>query len=354
MAEVSLLVEGQLHPGWQRVEIVRSMDDFVDTAALQLTSPLSSVTGPVEIDEWSEAEVLIDGRTVIAGYVLAVTDAYTRDSYTVNVTAASRAIDLVHCGAGAAKKRWANVTIADIVADLVAPYDLDVVTTEVTDRVPRFAVKIGETVFEAIDRLVREHGMRALSLDDGTVALTRTGASTLPTALVSGKNIVSGSRQRSSEDRFNTYIFKSQTAGTKDSYGEAATEPKAEVVDEGVPRFRPMVVRKDAARGSAGLRARAEWERNTRAGASRTLTYQVLSGPDLSECWYAAPGQLWAPNYLVGLRDDFFGIDAELLITEAKLSRDDGGTKAFVTLAHPEAYLPERPPKKKGKKGFVW
>ncbi|RTL04388.1 MAG: hypothetical protein EKK62_16470 [Acidimicrobiia bacterium] len=354
MADIALVIDGEAYQGWTQVEIRRSLDQIADGFGATLVSPFSSVKGPPALDEWSPVQLIVDGAVVVDGYVTQVSDGYNADSVWVSVSGASRTIDLVHCSVPATR-RWRNRDLVQIVSDVTQPHGIDVYCDELPPKVERFASKPGETVFELIDRLIREHGMRAVALGDG-LGLTRTGTGVAPAALVTGQTILECTRDRNAEERFSDYIFKAQVAGADDAYGEAAVSPKAEVGDLGVTRFRPMLVRTDSGRGSAGLKARAEWERNTRAGKSHRLTYRVAAGGgDLSTCWYAGP-QLWAPNMIVTVRDSILGLDERLLVTDVVMTLSvDGGHSCEVTITHPDAYLPERPPKKKKKgTGLPW
>ena len=352
MADVTVVIDGEAYAGWTKVEIRRSIDQIADGFGVTLVSRFSSVGGPPALDEWSPVQLVVDGEVVVDGYVTSVSDGYNADSVWVSVSGASKTIDLVHCSVPATK-RWRDRDLVQIVSDVTSPHGIDVYCDETPAKVARFASKPGETAFELIDRLIREHGMRAVALG-GDLGLTRTGIKVAKVPLVTGQTIIDGSRERGAEDRFSDYIFKAQIAGNDKAYGEAATNPKAEVTDAGVPRFRPLLVRTDAPRGTAGLKSRAEWERNTRAGKSHRLTYRVHAGlGDLSTCWYAGP-ELWAPNMLVAVRDDIIGVDAKLLVTDVVMTMDaETGHGCELTLVHPDAYIPERPPKKKARKSSL-
>ena len=351
---VEVVIAGEKFGGWTKVEIRRSIDQIADGFGVTLVSKFSSVGGPPELDEWSSVQLVVDGEVVVDGYVTGVSDGYNAESVWVSVTGASRTIDLVQCSVPKTQ-RWRDRDLVQIVSDVAAPHGIDVYCDEITPKIARFASKPGETCFELIDRLVREHGMRAVALG-ADLGLTRTGGRVAGAALVTGQTIIDGSRERQSDERFSSYVFKGQVAGTEAAFGEASIRPRGEVQDLGVPRYRPLLVRTDAARGSAGLEARAAWERNTRAGKAHRLTYRVHAGRgDLSTCWYAG-GELWAPNLLVSVQDRILGVDEQLLVADVVMSLDvEAGHTCELTLAHPDAYLPERPPKKKKKgTGLPW
>jgi prophage tail gpP-like protein len=200
--------------------------------------------------------------------------------------------------------------------------------------------------------------------------LTRTGVRRVVGAAIErgvGGNVVSAGFVRSMEERYSTYIFKSQVACTDDVNGGAAS-PRSTVTDAGVDRYRPLVVERDTqGRSSSGgqftsekvthdLMEAAEWERNTRAGKAIQLTYEIKNPTEPSRSWEEAPGSglLWEPNTIVVVRDPRYSLDGEFLIVEVRFSLDNGGTRTTMRLTAPEAYQPKKPPTKKKKKGTSW
>jgi len=219
-------------------------------------------------------------------------------------------------------------------------------------------------VFGALERLGKDYALRLVSEPDGSIKFTRTGAVRYPDVVIErGRNVLAGGLETSLEERFSQYIFKAQLAASDDTYG-AQVNTQYAVDDAGVPLYRPLVIESDEqVRDFKGkftkdkvktpLQLRAEWERNTRAGKSRTLTYEVGDPNDLALSWEHGRG-VWAPNTIVTVRDDYHKIDGPYLITQVTLMRDGQGTRTSLALTHPEAYEVELPPKKGKKGGFVW
>lgn len=219
---------------------------------------------------------------------------------------------------------------------------------------------------DGVERLGKDYGLRVVSFPDGDIQYTRAGIETLADVVIhSGINVVSGGVSRSANERFSDYVFKGQKTADDDNLGEVNTSHQ--VTDSGVTRYRPLLIETDEqVRNSKGqftkeknkspLQLRAEWERNTRAGRSRQLTYDVCDPDDLSLSWEmpGRPGELWRSNTIVTVIDPFLDIDGQYLVTAVTLVRDESGTRTSLTLTFPEAYETELPPKKKGKKGFTW
>lgn len=348
--KIVLLVEGQEYSGWTHIQIVRSLDALADTFDLGLVARGSSEPPPHDLAEGDECQVLYDGEKLIHGWIDSISESYGAGTSTLVISGRSRAGDLVDCTA--VHKPWRSTPILKIASDICEPFGITV-SSDVTDLPTEryFKLSEGETAFAAIDRLARDHGMRVVSKPDGSVLFTRTGLLRFPgVAIEHGVNVVSASFTRSMEERFSKYIFKAQLAASDEVNGAAASK-RFEIVDDGVGRYRPLVVERDGQRGSKALEEAAAWERNTRAGKARQLTYEVTNPDDPSRSWENAEG-LWEPNTVVTVRDGYYQIDGEFLVVEARFTLDQGGTKTSLRLTAPEAYEPKKPPKKKKKKGY--
>lgn len=347
-----LLVEGEEYDGWTNIQIVRSLDALADTFDLGLLARGSSEPPPHNLAEGDACQVLYDGEKLIDGWIDAIDEGYTADNSTLVINGRSRAGDLIDCSA--VHKPWRTTPLLTIASDLCAPFGITV-SSDVADLPVERYFKLcdGETVFAALDRLARDHGMRVVSKPDGSVVFVRTGQVRLPAVAVEhGVNVVSASFRRSMEERYSPYIFKAQLAASADVNGSTASV-KYELLDDGVDRYRPLVVEAEGQRGTKALQEAAAWERNTRAGKARMLNYDVVNPDDPSRSWENAAG-LWTPNTIVTVRDSYYQIDGEFLVVEARFTLDNKGTRTSLRLTAPEAYEPQKPPKKKKKKGHSW
>lgn len=367
MPELVLAVEEYEIRGFTAMQLQRSLDQLTDSFDISLTSPLSSSPPPIDIREGQEVTIKYDGEPMLLGYIDEVDESSNASAFNLRIAGRSKAKDLVDCSA-IKKGGWRNMALDKIAEDIAGPFGLKV-STDLTDlpKVASFKLQDGETAFDAIDRLIREHGMRVVSEPSGDLLLTRTGLLRFPDVILErGVNIVEGGIRRSENERFSQYIFKASVAADDDSFGEGNASSYA-VTDDGVGRYRPLIVQRDGqARNSSGqytsqklvkeLETAALWERNTRAGKSQQLSYRVLYPGDVARSWEIPGGRgPWTPNIVVTVRDKNHAVDGQFLVTSVSLSRTTSGTETRIELTHPEAYEPEKPPHKKKKKGgYTW
>jgi len=353
--ELSLVVGGYQVSGWTEVSVTASIDELAHTFDLGL-SHRATKADPLQenIRPGAACEIRMDNVLVLRGFIDDVEDSDEAEGFELRVSGRSKAGDLVDCAA-LHKGGWSNTPLKEIARDLCEPFKIGVHSDVASLPVERyFRLNDGETVFAALDRLARDHGMRIVSDPDGDVRFVRVGAVVWPDVVLERKvNLVRSSRSQSWAERYSEYIFKAQIAADDETNGEDASAVKYAITDDGVDRYRPLVVHADSQRGGAALKARAEWERNTRAGASLRISASYQDPRDPRSSWVHPRGGIWTPNHQVTLRDPRRGIERLFLIVSRTLARSGTGTTTELELCPPEAYQPEKPPRKKSK-GIPW
>lgn len=372
MADLTLRIDGYDISGWTSISVFRSLDQLADTFDLALTTKISSTPPPVEIEEGGECQIFYGEELVLSGYLDVVDQSYNSTSTSLSVSGRSRAGDLVDCSAVRPGKltagSWKNTSALKIAQDICDPFSIKVIS-DVGELAQEafFKLQEGETCFAALSRLAKDYGLRVVSAPDGTVHFTRTGLITFADVVIqSGKkgNVIAGGLVRDASERFSDYIFKGQISPT-DEVPQTQCNRAHTAKDDGVLRYRPLLIESDeqvrnikgqftSEKSKTPLQLRAEFERNTRAGKSKQLSYEVCNPKDLSLSWEMGVHGLWEPNVIVSVLDDFLGIDGQFLVTEVTLVRDETGTRTSVKLTAPEAYEVAKPPKKKAKKGTAW
>lgn len=369
MPDLVLRLDGFDVEGWSAISVTRSLDALADTFDLQLTTAVSSSPPPVEVTEGQACQILYGDEVLLSGYIDTMDLSYNATSTSLTVSGRSKAGDLVDCTAVKPGSKtggsWKDTNFLAIANSICEPFGIAVYCDLGDPLESYFKLTEGESCFDALERLGKDYGLRICSSPDGDIQYTRAGIETLANVVIeSGINVVSGGLSKSCNERFSDYIFKGQLSANDDNNGEVNTSHL--VQDDGLGRYRPLLIESDEqVRNSKGqfakgknkspLQLRAEWERNTRAGRSRQLTYDICNPDDLSLSWeMPGHGGLWRPNVIVTVLDDFLGLDGQYLVTSVALVRDNSGTRTSLSLTFPEAYETELPPKKRRKKGFSW
>jgi len=365
-----LLVNGQDFGGWKEVSVTVGIDRQARDFSLSVTDRWPGSDVPRRIAPGDSCQLYIGPDLVLTGWVDGTPISHDAKSVTVSVKGRSKTADLVDCSAIHSPGQFKGRRVEQIAAELAAPYGIDVVAAVDTGApIPDHQVQQGESVFESIDRLLKQRALLSTDDADGRLILTRAGAERAGTSLVVGPqgNVLTGSAGLDFKDRYSEYIVKGQkpkaqagdddeedddagAAASSEDLGDLAAEAstssqvQAQHADTGIQRRRVLVIVADGQPDGGTARDRARWEAAHRAGKSYQTTYTVQG-------WRQADGQLWLPNRLVRITDPIIGFDLDMLIAEVTYSLSASGSIATLTVAPKAAYelLPETP-KAKGKK----
>jgi prophage tail gpP-like protein len=347
MPDVRLSVNGADYGGWEKIRIVRGMEQIAGTFELTVSERWPGTPEGRAIRPGDECRVSVDGETVITGYIDDFMPQYDAGSHSVTVAGRDRTGDLVDCSAVHSPGEWRGLDLLGLAQAIAQPFGVSVrADTDLGPAFGTFALQESETAFEAIERAAKMRAVLLMSDGRGGLLLTRASSERIGTALELGVNILGARGSFSQKDRFSEYIVKGQRKGTDDDFEapNAITEVTARKADEGVKRYRPLVILAEDLGDGVSFERRIAWERNTRLGKSIRSTVTVQG-------WKHAGG-LWAPNRTVHITDPWQGLDDDLIIAQVQLMLDDRGTVTDLELTHPAAFdlLPEAEHQKASKK----
>lgn len=350
MADVQLRLGEGIYGGWETVTVTRSMQAIAASFDITLSEREPGAVAPRTFRPGQRCTLTLDGHAVVSGFIDECRPSYSEDRHSIQVSGRDRTGDLVDCSAINTPGEWHNISLADLVEAIAEPFGIAVnVKVDAGATFSRFAIEQGETAFEAIDRACRMRAVVATSTASGDVLLTRSGSIRMPLALVKGKNVLAAGGSFSHRDRYSRYIVKGQQPGTEFLPPEMVAHPKTEARDRGVTRYRPLLVVAEDISSDATIQDRADWEANVRSARSRQPTYTVQG-------WRAGKGgPLWWPNSLVHVRDDWIGLDRDMLITDVRFEKSDtGGTTTMLGLMLPGAFARQPEPDSSGEGGVGW
>lgn len=331
MSDVQLITGGRVHAGWKSLRVQRGMDQCSGSFELGVSELWGGRDSTRSIAPGETCRLLVDGESVVTGYVDEVTIDYSASAHQVDVRGRDKTADLVDCSAIRGTGQWQGVKLEAIAQQLAAPFGIRVTAAVDTGKAfPNFALQEGETVFEAIERMARIRALLLQTDGAGNLVITRAGLNRVSTALRLGENILQARAGLNLRDRFSQYVFKGQAAGGDFFSGTTVSQIKAVATDPGVSRYRPLVVVAEAQDVAASLTQRAQWEANVRAARSTEVSITVQG-------WHHADG-LWQPNTIVAVRHAALRLDDELLIKSVTFTLDDNGTTTQLSLTRADAF----------------
>jgi prophage tail gpP-like protein len=334
---VTLSIGGHDYAGWKSVSIGAGLERQARDFNLAITWRWPGGGDvPVRIQQGELAEVRIGQDLILTGYVFTTPIRYDSASITLTITGRSRTADLVDCAAVNKPGQWKGQSVQSIIAAIAAEYSISVVNeAAVGVGLEDHTIEPGETAFESIDRLLTPS--RLFSTDDarGRLVIASPGsAGRAVDTLELGKNILTGDTNLDFSNVFSEYITKGQRSGDDDLFGEPATEVSASVKDERITRRRVKLIKQSGQLTPTIARDRVVWERANAVAKALAVNYTIQG-------WRQSNGQLWRHNMIVRLIDPLIGFDRDMLISEISYELSDQGTTAKISVAPPEAFLPE-------------
>lgn len=345
MSELELKLAGERFTGWKRVTVTRSLEQIAATFSLEVAGTwLVGRRTPVEGEA---CEIIVDGATLLTGYVDSTVVGYSAREHTLTVQGRSKLGDLVDCAAVVAGGQFHNQSLEQIAESLCSPFGIGVVSERLArPAFRRFSVQEGESCIEALGRAARANGVLLVSDDLGNLVITSGLALSAVTPLQLGVNILSGRREGSLAECFSTYTVLCQQSGDDSWLGRSAAQVSGSASDTTVARYRPFRMVADSQINRSGAAQRASWERNTRSAAAVRYTYSVPG-------WHDGDG-FWAPNTLVAVSDETFGLSTQLLAAVVTMTKGDQGELTELELVHPDAYDVAKTPIKERNEYKPW
>lgn len=322
--ELSLLVAGREHAGWESFDI--DSDLMIPADCWRVTLGLKDGEPPPEVRTGAPCELRIAGATVMSGRVDAYEHELGRAGHTLTMNGRDGAAVLVDCAAPIFVAK--QTTLAEIVAQVVRPLGVTRVRIEADATLTREKINVepGDTAWSALAHAAEANGLWPWFEPDGTLvvggpdyAAPPVGALTLRRGEASRHNNIERARRREDvSDRYSEITVLGQTHGTATAAGKHNI--KATVTDAGVSWYRPKIVVDSEADNEAIARARGRKLISDARVNGFTLEVDV-AGFRVPES-----NRLWAPGQRVEVVSEPHGIEGVyfLMGRRFRMSRQGG------------------------------
>ena len=349
--DLTLAINGQTLAGWQEVAVTRGIEQVPSSFALRVTERYPGA-GQIDVQPFQSCRVMIGQDLVLTGTVDRYAASLAASGHQVTITGRSLIADLVDCSAVLPNMQTTATSLLQLAKDLARPFGAPPGSLQVVEpgaepapitggsgSIPAFAIALGETPFEIIERVARWKQLLVHDNPQGQLVLAQLGTQCMASGVAQGVNVQSADVTFAGDQQFSDYLpalFTSEAA-YNNGQGGAAANRYPPVQDATVPRYRPrFVVSEQHMDGQFLAVARARWEMARRFGRSQAVTVTVDS-------WRDSAGTLWTPNMLCPVDLPALKIAGQRwLIASVTYQRGlDGGTRAQLALMPPAAFQPE-------------
>jgi len=342
---VELELNGRVFSGWKSFDMVSDMEALSTSFNFSLYDKNSVVSNEFKTGFASCLNVKPDSDSPFTdqladGFITKIDRSISGTATSMAIAGSDKLIDLVDCSALHDAQTWTNKRFTLIVRDIITPFGLSVDTTQLMDdpKIEKFSLQSGESAFNAIERLCRSQAVIPLSSPEGVLILGYS-ANEFERTIVNlelGVNIKTLSESSSWQSRFSRYIGRSQTTGRGKRWNAKMLQCAAEATDTGVTRYRPLLFVAENKADNLLLRKRVNWEAQVRSG--RALEHVVVVDGFYQKGDKGEPLTLWQKNKRVNLKNDYWDLDIERLITEVAFSLTDAGEQTTLVLKHPDIF----------------
>ncbi len=337
---VALRVGGLIYEGWTHVDIETSLTTISGEFSLSVTERWPGQQAAWAVAPGMACSVAIGETVLITGYINDREVSYDDGSHRVTLRGRDKTGDLVDCAAVVdGVGSWNSVSVMEVGRTLLKPFGIKISSTvsDTNKVLAAHGIQLGETVWECLERAIRQYGVLAMTDGSGNLVLTRPGGGPALAEVRLGGNILEGNGRISDRETFRDYYVLGQFPGSADSYSDPRITNGASgrASDPNVERYRPTIVQVECNTGDMTyLPTRARWEAAWRSGRARQITVLVQG-------WRDAAGAVYRPNSMIRLEDGFMGVHESLLVDTVRLTIEPGGQMAELTLTRKEAFIPE-------------
>jgi prophage tail gpP-like protein len=329
---VTVFIDGsKAFNGWESVKIEKNLDSIAHRFSMVIDDRFLETGEQWPLKPGVGVSVSIGDERVITGRIEKIDLGYSSGDRSYTVSGRSKAGDLVdssHLG----DAEYNNIGLDKLAETLVAPFGLKVLLSVTPKVIEKFAVKPGESVFDALDRAARTQGFLWVSTRAGNIRLTKAARARATSELHEDVNIKSASASFDDSQRYDQYVVRGQRAGNDELFGLNASGAEGKSFDRGISRYRPLVVIAEGAVDSDKAATRAGWEASNRIAKALQVSVQVQG-------WRQEDNSLWGLNQVVRLRSKILGLNRDLLTSSVSHSQSiGGGTTTDLMLVRPDSF----------------
>lgn len=352
---VYVIVQGERLTGWKSVKINKTMESLSGSFSLTLIER-ENIDRLINTQEL--LQVYIDDVKLMTSFIDTIFPVVNPSVNILTVGGREITADLIDCSAINTPGTWNNITVTRLIENLLAPSSsqsfLMTISSEVvfTKKIKKFSINIGDTVFDALQKICSIEGVIPITDANGDVILIDAGEASGSTvdALIYGENVCEARGVINYKERFSHYSVKGETSSSGGGWGSSSANiigAYGEAIDENITRFRPLQIKSEDNTDNAFALKRASWEAQVRAGKSQKLTVTV---PE----WRQSDGTLWEVNKVAPVIIKPLRVETALLIVSLTYELNDSGRYTNINLAPPDIFQPEPQPKVKVKKKTGW
>lgn len=323
-------VNKKKYEGFKNIRLSRSLTSLTGSFEIVIVDKFDVEKTDFELKPGLEISCTVGDTPVYKGYIDKLAISLAPGSRNVTISGRDKTGDLVDCS-HIGRNEFNNMKLEAIAKELVKPFGIEVyVFADTGAPFVKFTITQGDTVFQALEKLAKQRNLLLTSSPIGNLVFEKKGIIRSSTELVEGYNIKQGGIEFDNTERFSKYYVKSQAVGLLGLPADT-NSPKGFAEDEGINRYRPIVILNESQGDGKTAQQRAEWEASLRSAKACTVSVVVVG-------WTQKGGEIWATNQLVNIDSQSLGIKQQMLISKVNFELSENGKITELELIRPDAF----------------
>lgn len=252
--KLQLKVGNKKYSGWENIVIVKSMDSMAHNFAMDIYKSVD-----IDIKDDDIVQILKDDEVFLTGYIDNITIRISDTKQPMQITGRSKTADLIDCNIEV-NKQYNKQNIKQIISDLIKPFNISVSSSLALKPLEIFNTKVGETYFDAINRLCKQTNTLPVSDNFGNIEIIKNQKIKISRVMKDG-DFKEVNYPKKLDKRFSSYTYKKEDIDTDVTDGI--------VKDDTVKRYRPFVEVNTDDKDNADL---AKWEKNKNKAEEANIT----------------------------------------------------------------------------------
>ncbi len=318
------------YSGWKSASLTRSIEQPAASFSFAAPHPQKNIN----IKAQDEIEIFINNIKQTVGKIYKIGAEGNDEEANRTYSGRSSIADAIDSSAPLEPGLWEKVNAQVIIKQLLNPYNIKAEFLTKPTAEQSLRLNPGETVWEAINKLLQKENLLAFELSPGILTIDRAPESGSIATLKFGTQDILAIQGYSLDlsNRFGSYTVIGEGA-----LGLPATA-KGEAKDPNISG-RNLIMQLTGNVDSAKCQQTAEYEMAVRTARSLSFSYVVPS-------WFTKNGDLWTPNNRVNIEDTENDINGEHLLTSVTLTETENNEWAVLKFSPPESYTlkPAQPP----------
>lgn len=292
-----------------------------------------------------ECVIRVNSQKLITGYINEVSGTYSGDDFSMSVYGRDKTQDLIDCTIKGNLDLKSPVSLKTIIERILSLNGIDDILVIENDATSQFSkselvgiANKGENAFQVIERCCRKKQVLLTTDEDGDIVLTRAGTTHYPVLLkneykATDNNIIEASFSDSDSERYYLYLVYTQGNLFSGITDAGIKSKKGQAIDSNIRNTRVLELNSNLSTDVQTNRDRAIWESNIRRARGFQYNCKVRG-------YFLDPlgNTILQPNRVVTVRDDMFGINADLLIKSCTYTKSNEGSFTNLELVNKDSY----------------